>query len=58
MNLLIIIIIIKPLMWNEKLREIVTDRRACHKRVMEGNKEESFLLFLRQLLLAHKRSAI
>ena len=33
MNLLIIIIIviIKPLMWDEELREIVTDRRTCHK---------------------------
>ena len=25
--------------WDEELREIVIDRRACHKRVMEGNKE-------------------
>ena len=25
--------------WDEELREMVIDRRACHKRVMEGNKE-------------------
>ena len=25
--------------WDEELREIVIDRHACHKRVMEGNKE-------------------
>ena len=28
--------------WEEELREIVTDRRACHKRVMEGNTEEAW----------------
>ena len=26
-------------LWDEELREIVIDRHACHKRVMEGNKE-------------------
>ena len=25
--------------WDEELREIVIDRRACHKQVIEGNKE-------------------
>ena len=25
--------------WDEELREMVIDRCACHKRVMEGNKE-------------------
>ena len=25
--------------WDEELREMVIDRRSCHKRVMEGNKE-------------------
>ena len=25
-------------LWDEELREMVIDRRACHKRVMEGNK--------------------
>ena len=25
--------------WDEELREMVIDRRACHKRVMERNKE-------------------
>ena len=29
--------------WWEELREIVTDRRACHtERVMEGNTEEAW----------------
>ena len=40
--------------WDEELREMVIDRRACHKQVMEGNKEAWSEYCMKRKLLKEK----